>query len=600
MTYTFKLARRLAVSRHCIVLPALVLLAACMGDTTAPDGGGATSATAPTALQISPRTITIETNQLVQFRGQTRSWRGDLITIPLAWQTTGGTIKTDGTFSSGATGTFKVTARGRGWKQVDSSTVVVVTPTANIAKVSVSPGSATVDAGARHTFTATAYLADGAPVTAGFVWSATGGDVDPSGVYTAGNLGGTYRVIATNTAGTLADTAAVVVNPPATVEPAPTLANVIVSPVGVSLALGGSKQFQAYGRNSVGDSVAVGVTFSATGGSITSGGLYTAGQTTGTYRVIATSSGLSDTAVVTLARTSASGTTGGLGIPFGPASLWQTGSMETVGTGAFTGSIAGTSASAIVGLLGAARTAHQRLVLNMTGGSHDLYLTDGVFDMAKWKAKMDTYRTAAIQSAVASAVADGTILGNSVMDEPHVHGLGDGNTWGPVGTMTKARVDSMCGYVKAMFPTLPVGVVHQHNVFEPTKSYAVCEFIVDAYSSRLGDVTTFRDGGLALTTRDGMGIIFSMNILNGGIQAARDGLWNCPLTTTGGRGTYEPNCRMTAAQVRDYGRALGPAGCAMLMWKYDSDFMANANNQQSFKDVAGLLATLPRKPCGRQ
>jgi len=597
MTYTFKLARRLAVSRHSIVLPALVLLAACMGDTTAPDGDAAAPTTAPTALQISPRSVTIETNQRVQFRGQTRSWHGELITLPIAWEATGGTIKTNGTFTSGTTGTFKVTGRGRGWK--DSSIVVVVPPTSNVVRISVAPTAATVDAGATHKFTATAYLADGSPATIGFVWSATGGEVDPVGAYTAGTVGGSFRVIATNTAGTLADTAAVIVNPPASPAPALTLASVIVSPVSVSLALGTSRQFKAYGRNSVGDSVAVGVTFSATGGTITSGGLYTAGPSAGSFRVIAASSGLADTAVVNLAATSGSGTTGAIGIPFGPASLWSSNSMETVGTSAFSGSIEGTTASSIVNLLGVAKASHQKLVLNMTGGAHDLYLTDGVFDMGKWKATMDTYRNSAIQAAVAGAVADGTILGNSVMDEPQVHGLGDGNTWGPIGTMTKARVDSMCGYVKAMFPTMPIGVVHQHSAFEPTKSYQVCEFTVDAYSTRFGSVTSFRDDGLAMAARDHMGIIFSMNILNGGIQAARDGLWTCPLATTGGRGTRDPNCRMTAAQVRDFGRVLGVAGCAMLMWKYDSDFMANSDNQQAFKDVAGLLATLPRKSCGR-
>lgn len=89
------------------------------------------------------------------------------------------------------------------------------------------------------------------------------------------------------------------------------------------------------------------------------------------------------------------------------------------------------------------------------------------------------------------------------MDEPHVTGLGDGNTWGPSGTMTKARVDEMCGYVKANFPTMPVGVVHQHMAFEPDKSYRVCGFIVSQYSHRYGDVTKFRDDALAMGRRDG-------------------------------------------------------------------------------------------------
>jgi hypothetical protein len=88
-----------------------------------------------------------------------------------------------------------------------------------------------------------------------------------------------------------------------------------------------------------------------------------------------------------------------------------------------------------------------------------------------------------------------------------------------------------------------------------------------------------------------------MNIMNGGIQAARDGLWNCPLTTTGGRGTYDPNCRMTAAQVRDYGLVLGTAGCAMVMWRYDDAFMTNSANRQAFAEVASHLAAQPRRPC---
>jgi hypothetical protein len=187
-----------------------------------------------------------------------------------------------------------------------------------------------------------------------------------------------------------------------------------------------------------------------------------------------------------------------------------------------------------------------------------------------------------------------------VMDEPHVYGLGDGNTCGPQGTMTKARVDSLCVYVKRIFPTLPVGVSHGHDAFEPTKSYRTCEFIIDQYSWRKGPVTEFRDKALAMAERDGMSIVFSLNIINGGIQAARDGNWNCSLSTTGGRGTYNPNCRMTPQQVRDWGILLGSAGCALNMWRYDSAFMSDPENQQAFRDVAQRLAGLPAKRCSRQ
>jgi hypothetical protein len=56
---------------------------------------------------------------------------------------------------------------------------------------------------------------------------------------------------------------------------------------------------------------------------------------------------------------------------------------------------------------------------------------------------------------------------------------------------------------------------------------------------------------------------------------------------------------MTPTQVRDYGQALGPSGCAMFMWRYDDLFMANSNNQSAFKAVSDLLARQPRTLCTR-
>jgi hypothetical protein len=370
----------------------------------------------------------------------------------------------------------------------------------------------------------------------------------------------------------------------------------VLTPASTSLTTGTTKQFAAYGRMSNGDSVAVAVTFSATGGSITNSGLYTAGLVGGSYRVIAAAaSGPADTAAVTLtapvtATLTSSATT--VGVPYGAYTLLA--STSSVGT--LNLSFDSYSASDIVTRINAARTKHMRLLLAMTGGSHSNYMTNGVFDRAKWDAKMNTFNTLTIKSAIAAGVADGTIIGTSVMDEPNVSGVSGGNTWGPAGTMTKARVDSMCGYVKNMFPTLPAGVVQRHDAFEPTKSYYVCDFIVDQYTTRAGSVATFRDAGLAMAQRDRIGILFSLNVLDGGTPDT-DGTYDC--AGTGGIGTYGTNCRMTAQQVRDFGKALGPAGCALLMWKYDATFMTNTNNLLAFGDVGAVLATSSAKSCKR-
>jgi len=193
---------------------------------------------------------------------------------------------------------------------------------------------------------------------------------------------------------------------------------------------------------------------------------------------------------------------------------------------------------------------------------------------------------------------DGVIVGNNVMDEPYVSGgsSGGGNTWGPKGTMTKSRVDRLCDHVKQIFPTLPVDVAHQHNAFEPDKSYAVCEFIIDQYDHRRGDVRTFRDDGLALARRDGHAIMFGLNLLDGAVKD-KDGTYDCTGAGQAGTGTFAPNCRMTPEQVGEWGRILGEAGCGLFMWRYDSAFISDPDNQAAFKDLAAYLAGLPSKSC---
>jgi hypothetical protein len=602
MTYTFKLARRLAVSR--IALPVILVVAACGDDTTAPNIGESPASGTwrprdlPALVKVSPSTVTLETNQLIQFRAHGQTSAGDSVDAAVAWSTSGGAILPDGRFSAAAIGTYTVigSTRVRGVEKVDTARVKVVRRQTKLVRIEISPTSATLSPGLSKTFTALGRLVDGTAVPIGVNWTASGGSIDAGGTYVAGDTAGTYRVSAINTAGTLADTVEVTITaPPAPPPPSPAppaVEKVTLVPASATLASGSNRQFSAYGLTSAGDSVAITVSFTATGGTISANGLYTAGPTAGTYRVIATSSGLADTSAVTVTPTSGSATRG---IPFGPTQLLA----ESGDPDMFTMSLDGVLPSGIVSRIGWARANKFRLLMNMTGGSHSLYMTDGVFDMGKWKARMNSYNTAAIKDAIAAGVADGTIVGNSVMDEPHVTGSGSeggGNTWGPAGTMTKARVDSMCGYVKAIFPTLPTGVFHRHDVFEPTKDYAICEFIAVQYVAKAGDINSFRDAALAFGRRSGISIVFSLNILNGGTQD-RDGTWDC--IGTGGLGTRTNNCRMTAQQVRNWGSILGPAGCGLLMWKYDSTFMANPDNRSAFQYLADLLASTAGKPCTR-
>ena len=608
MTYTYKLARRLAISRNLAMLSVLVLLAACAGETTAPEAPATPTSPAaphtPAGLRVLPGTVTIETKQRIRFRGEVHTSRGRVSSPRLSWEASGGSIDSLGNFFATKPGTYRVVGRGSGRARAhlhrpDTSLVLVVRPRPGLDAIKVTPRSPKLEVHQTLAFTAIGRLANGTDAAIGVNWTATGGTIDPAGVYQAGSSPGSYVVIATNTGGTVADTVPVRISaaetpdstpvppPDPTPDPTPTLARVVLRPATVVLATTATHQFAAFGRNSAGDSVAVEVAFRATGGTITSTGLYTAGSSGGTYRVIAVASELADTAVVTLAQTSGGETppppSAGTGIPF---ALWAL-LAEDAPKGAFSGSLDAYTASNILSRLAEARSKNVRVLMNMTGGSHDNYKTDGVFDLAKWRAKMDTYNTPTIRAAVAEAVADGTIIGNSVMDEPHNTTAHAG--WG--GTMTKARVDELCRYAQNIFPTLTVGVVHDHRRFEPEKNYQACEFIVSQYRVSKGDVRDFRDGGLAFAKRSGIAIAFSLNILHGGDTG-----------TTCEKYGYDPQgilCPMTGAQVREWGQLLGTAGCALTVWKYERPYFDRPDVQDGLRSVGESLAKLPGKLCRR-
>jgi parallel beta-helix repeat protein len=135
-------------------------------------------------------------------------------------------------------------------------------------------------------------------------------------------------------------------SPPTPSARKPRLTQLELTPSQASLQTGGTQQFAATGKMSDGSSVAINVIYTATGGTVTSAGRYTAGQAAGTYRVIATQSGgsLADTSKVTITASAtppvSSGPCSGIAVAAG-ASLQNavnangTGAVFCLGAGTF-------------------------------------------------------------------------------------------------------------------------------------------------------------------------------------------------------------------------------------------------------------------------
>jgi len=171
----------------------------------------------------------------------------------------------------------------------------VLTVTQEGIGVTVTPSQVTVAPDGEVGFTATVTNS-----TQGVAWEVTGGTITTSGnsiTYTAGAVEGPYLVIARSLEAPdeAADTATVTIEAqcPAPGVPAPagmaragaSCVTIAVSPTAAALSPGQTLQFSA----TVAGSANTAVTWSASGGSITSGGLYTAGSGLGSFSVTATS-----------------------------------------------------------------------------------------------------------------------------------------------------------------------------------------------------------------------------------------------------------------------------------------------------------------------
>jgi len=587
MTYTYKLARRLAISRKLGMSTAFALLAACAGDTTAPEvpgnPGAPSDPSSPTALgfRVLPSAITVEVEQSFRFRGDLRGARPGYRLPAMRWEATGGTITPDGTFSARRPGTYQVIGRSR-IHRPDTSLVVVVPRQPKVERVRVTPRTPDIVLGQKRTFTAVGRLPDGTNTAIRVNWSATGGTISEAGVYRAGDAPGTYQVVARSLRGGHADTIQVMVrkgpkgNDKDGTAPATRL---VLQPSSATMAPSSNLQFVAFGRTESGDSVAVDVTFKAAGGLISETGLYTAGQTSGSFRVIAIAEKLADTSLVTLATTSGGSTpqpepipepsvpptpAGGgtlTGIPFGhfkepsPGSPLRTGGDLVVPMGQL-------DKLPVTAELGG------RVIVNVVGGGKCSLDANGQWQMSLWTACWRTNLTAARRQQVLDYAAKRVVAGTYLIDEPNLV-----KRWG---TITPAQVCEMARFARSELPGIPV-LVRAAPVW-----LGQCDAI-DAgwaqYGSRRNQpVEQYREEHLAAAKAAGYALVFSLNALND------DGL-----------GTD-----MTAAQVLDYGTSLMvPGVCAFFVWEYASSWSESPEIRAALDSLGRIAATLPRRECRR-
>jgi hypothetical protein len=315
MEFKHKLSRRLALSRT--IATALLCVLATTGCEQGVDGltqpespvefawrgkkndGGPVSVPKPqlVSMSITPDTALLApgTSQGFTARGLLRD--GSSVNLRVKWSVSGGTIDSTGLYAAPASqGHYRVFAEASGVTDSADVSIEPMPDGATVDQVVLTPATVSLEIGASQGFTASAKMSDGSVAPASVTYTATGGTISPAGSYVAGQTPGVFRVVATDVGGK-ADTSAVTVT-----APAPTVSAIVLTPATSTLAAGTTLQFSALSKLTDGSTSSASVTYTATGGTITPAGLYTAGASAGTFRVIAVgvSIPLADTASITI------------------------------------------------------------------------------------------------------------------------------------------------------------------------------------------------------------------------------------------------------------------------------------------------------------
>src|SRR5947207_1622900 len=253
-------------------------------------------------------------------------------------------------------------------------------PNSPVVRIVTLPDSVTLNPGDMRQFVAYGRTQAGDSVPVAVSWSASGGTITGGGLYTADTVAGSYTVTATATSPSTA------VSGSAVVKNRGPVSQIVLNPTTAFAVVGGTVQFTSYGKRKNGDSVAVSVVYAATGGSVSATGVYTDGQSPGSYRVIASQSRgtLADTALVSISAVpvasvtvspAAASLTAGQTVQLAAVTRDSAGNVLTGRTVTWTTTNSGVATVSATGLVAAVATGSATVTANSEGKSNTAAVT---------------------------------------------------------------------------------------------------------------------------------------------------------------------------------------------------------------------------------
>jgi hypothetical protein len=244
-----------------------------------------------------------------------------------------------------------------------------------------------------------------------------------------------------------------------------------------------------------------------------------------------------------------------------------------------TGMVGAPTPSELLSFLAQLRSKGGRVLIKLAGGEKTFRNSDGTFNLTKWKAGVDRYRNINFSSYV----ADGTIVGHYLVDEPHF-----ASRWGDK-AIPQATVEAAAKHSKLRWPNLPTLVNAPANWLA---SVPVTYVHLDAgwamfRAKNSSSPATWATLQVNKAKSKGLGLVAGLNVLDGG-----DG-------SSGIRGTQPRTWAMSAAELRKYGSALLSQSyvCAFSMWRYGASYYGRADVKSAMADLSAKARSHARTSC---
>ena len=247
------------------------------------------------------------------------------------------------------------------------------------------------------------------------------------------------------------------------------------------------------------------------------------------------------------------------GVPFGPIGV------PTTEIGSFTGGLRGATPENVLTTAAAARQAGAKVVLRLSGG--DVSNANGTFSLTKWKAAVDRYA----RVNLGAYIADGTIAGHMLVQNP-----ANADAWGGQ-RISYATLEQMAQYSRQRWPGLTTIVQESASWLAANpSSWQSLDAAASVYTGQSGEAGAWISGQANAAAKARLGLMVSMNVLNGGTSASR-----LPGTT---QGKYA----MSATQLRSWGSTLVAHSrvCGMLLSRYDERYFGRSDVRDALRTLA--------------